>query len=870
LTSTPPSTPPGPLQRYLRDPSAPLRDLERHLRQWIEHCGLATGIVAVLVLVGLLALRGCWRRRRRVQLTRDARLITVLVPPTVDPAGAEALWANLTGLLRPAWRTRFAGQPHVSFEYVFDHATLTLRLWVPGVVPPGMVEHAVEAAWPGARTTTEPVTSPAPECAAAAIDPDSPRSGDAIEVGGELRLARAEALPIRTTFTADPIRALLGAPAGIDPGDRVIVQVLARPVVGRRVAKARHAATRLHSGGSTRPVGRLLDVLTPGPAGGTVGGRRATTPTVDRSTALDHSAQDRAAVGKQRGALFETRIRYAVTIPVPLGATKAQLAAGRDRARGRAHAIASAFAAFGEHNHYRRHQLRHPDRAVESRRFGRGDLLSIPELAAIAHIPTDAAAPGLQAAGARAVPPPPTVAATGPTVKPLGVADTGRHRPVGLAVADSRYHVHLLGSTGSGKSTLMTQLILNDAHARRGVVVIDPKGDLITDILDRLPADTADRVVLLDADSRERPPCLNPLDPGRSALGLGSGPSTGPEVAVDNLTSIFARVYSAFWGPRTDDILRAACLTLRAQPDASTLADLPRLLSDTTYRDTALTHVTDPALTGFWDWYAHLSDAGRAQAVAPLMNKLRAFLLRPFVRAALAGGPTTLDMPHVLDHGGICLVRIPKGSLGEETTKLIGSLVVASVWQSATARAAVAQDQRPDAALYVDECQNFLNLPYPLEDMLAEARGFRLSMTLAHQHLGQLGRDLKDGISANARSKIFFAASPEDARDLARHTSPRLSEHDLTHLGAYHAAARLVVGGDATGSFTFTTRPLPPAVPGRAQLIRRTAARISHRPANPAPPRADQPALESTDPRLKPTPVPADQVSSTEPSREES
>src|SRR6202012_4445743 len=156
--------------------------------------------------------------------------------------------------------------------------------------------------------------------------------------------------------------------------------------------------------------------------------------------------------------------------------------------------------------------------------------------------------------------------------------------------------------------------------------------------------------------------------------------------------------------------------------------------------------------------------------------------------------------------GGVCLVRIPKGSLGEETTKLVGSLVVASVWQSATARAATAEAQRADCGLYVDECQNFPTLPYPLEDMLAEARGFRLSMTLAHQHLGQLSRDLKDGISANARSKIFFNASPEDARDLARHTAPRIAEHDLAHLGAFHAAARLVVRGETAAPFTFTTR----------------------------------------------------------------
>ncbi len=365
----------------------------------------------------------------------------------------------------------------------------------------------------------------------------------------------------------------------------------------------------------------------------------------------------------------------------------------------------------------------------------------------------------------------------------------------------------------------MAQLILDDANAGRGVVVIDPKGDLITDVLDRLPIKDAQRVTLFDADSKTTPPCLNPLDDGL------------PDIAVDNLVSVFARVYSGSWGPRTDDILRAGCLTLRAHSTASnstaTLADLPKLLGEPGYRTIATAAVTDPVLRGFWSWYEQLSDAGRAQAVAPLMNKLRAFLLRPFVKAAIAGGPSTVNMPQILDRGGLCLVRIPKGSLGEETTRLVGSLVVARVWQAATARAQLPQQARADCGLYLDECQNFLNLPYPLEDMLAEARGFRLSMTLAHQHLGQLGRELHDGISANARSKIFFNASPEDARDLARHTAPHLSEHDLAHLGAYRAAARLLVHGQETTPFTLATEALPPVIPGRRRAIHRVAAQVS-------------------------------------------
>src|SRR5207248_5578801 len=141
----------------------------------------------------------------------------------------------------------------------------------------------------------------------------------------------------------------------------------------------------------------------------------------------------------------------------------------------------------------------------------------------------------------------------------------------------------------------------------------------------------------------------------------------------------------------------------------------------------------------------------------------------------------------VLDHGGILLARLPKGILGEDTAQLVGSFLVARTWQAAARRARLPQHARPDAALYIDECQNFLNLPYPLEDMLAEARAYRLAVTMAHQNLAQLPPDLRQGISANARTQVIFSVSPEDARDLKHHTAPALSPYDLTHLAAYQA-----------------------------------------------------------------------------------
>lgn len=789
------------LEEYLRDPRGALGAVLAGLQDELMNWAPIAAPVVLFAAAALVLAHWWWRRHCRQKLADGARIIRILPPPEVDPAGAATLWAHLVGLLRPSWRRLLTGQPHLAFEYVLDRDSVRIQLWVPGGIPPGMVERAIEAAWPGAHTRTQ-VAPP--------LIRTKSRSAAAT---GELRLARSEALPIRTDFPVDPLRSLLGAPIGLGPNEHAVVQVLGRPVTGRRVKKARRAARRIRSGGSARFLSRFLDAITPGPHARS---RTKASPR-DPQAALESSAEDRAIVAKQRGASYEARIRYAVTADAADIGSAEKRALLCARLRGHAHAIASSYATYTEHNYLRRTRPRRALRHLAERRLDGGDLLAVPELAVLAHLPWDTAIPGLQRAGARAVPPPPGIAAPSAAAKPIGLTDAGRPRPVGLRVADARHHVHLLGATGSGKSELLARMVLADAAAGRGQVVVDPKGDLVTDILMRLPEHLDDKVVLFDADSKSRPPVLNPLEGDDAAR------------TVDNLVSIFSRVYASSWGPRTDDILRAGLLTLRTLPGTPVLTDLPKLLSTPAFRQRAVIQIQDDMLRGFWYWYDDLSAAARAQVTAPLMNKLRGFLLRPFVREALAGGTSTVDMDRVLDDGGICLVRIARDALGAETAHLVGSVVVARTWQAATRRARVPQAQRHDASLYIDEAHHFLNLPYALEDMLAEARGYRLSMTLAHQYLRQLPKELEEGISTNARTKIFFNASPEDARHLVRHTEPRLTAHDLSNLDAFHVAVRPVLHGAEAPAFTAVTQKLPPPIPGRARQIR-AAARRNARP----------------------------------------
>ncbi|MCK9931101.1 type IV secretion system DNA-binding domain-containing protein [Frankia sp. Mgl5] len=799
----PPPPPPAPeLPGWLTDPDQILSGLQ----SWLAgHAGWwPLALLAVVLLLAAGYGRGRVRAHRHAVLLEGARTVEILTPPEVSAHAAEIFWGQMGGLQRPFWDRLFHGQPHLGWELLATRAGTVIQLWVPGPVPPGMVERAVQAAWPGARTTTRPASAPLPDYALA--------------IGGQLRLAQVDVLPLRADTSGDPIRSLLSAASELDDDEAAVVQLLARPVTGRRLTLARRAAARQRGQYTPSLPGRALDLITPHagprPAPGQTVGTAGPTPPED-------SAASRAMGLKAVGPRWEATVTYAAAHLAP-PMTKTGQRAAVTMLRGRAHALASAFALYSGHNYLRRLRLPHPVPVLAARRLRRGDLLAVGELAALAHLPLDTAVPGLSRAGAAAVAPPAGIPEAGPRVKPLGESEAGRRRRVGLNVADARHHVHVVGATGSGKSTLLANMILADAEARRGLAVFDPKGDLVNDVLARLPADAADRVVLLDPEDPTAPPCLNILDGG------------DPDLATDQLVGIFRRIWADSWGPRTDDLLRATCLTLLERRTRTgilpTLEDVVKVLTDPDARRKATTGIADPILASFWEWYGQLSEGARAAAIGPILNKLRALLLRGFARQALAAGPSTVDLREVLDRGGILLVRIPKGVIGEDASRIVGSIVLAKIWQTVLHRARLHPDQRPDATCFLDEAQNFLTMPGAVEDMLAEARGYRLSMTLAHQHLRQLPDDLADALSTNARSKLFFGVSPKDAADLARHVSPVLTQHDLARLPAWTAAARLVVDQADTAAFTLRTRPLPPPVPGRAEALRVAARRHTAAP----------------------------------------
>jgi hypothetical protein len=376
----------------------------------------------------------------------------------------------------------------------------------------------------------------------------------------------------------------------------------------------------------------------------------------------------------------------------------------------------------------------------------------------------------------------------------------GDDRELGLPIADALQHLHVIGPTGVGKSTLLLNLIVQDIAAGRGTVVIDPKGDLIDAVLRHIPAERIADVVVLDPADASCPVGLNPLADARR----------DPELVADQILAVFHSLYERSWGPRTQDILHASLLSL-AGKEGTSLCALPVLLTSPRARRRLLVGVDDPiALGPFWAWFESLSDGERQQAIAPVMNKLRPFLLRPRVRGVLGQLSPRFDIERVFTHRKILLVSLAKGLLGPEASSLLGSLVVAELWHAALGRVAVPPEERRPVSVFIDEFQDYLHLPTDLADALAQARGLGVGLTLAHQHLAQLTPQMRSAVLANARSQVLFQLASEDALAFARSTRD-LEAEDFQRLGRYEVYLRLVAGGEVTGFASGET--LPPSSP---------------------------------------------------------
>jgi hypothetical protein len=379
-------------------------------------------------------------------------------------------------------------------------------------------------------------------------------------------------------------------------------------------------------------------------------------------------------------------------------------------------------------------------------------------------------------------------------------------RQIALSVADSLTHLWVVGPTGTGKSTLLLNVIIQDIVAGRTVVVIEPKGDLIAAILARIPADRAADVVL-----------LNPVD--QAPVGFNPLAADMPaELIADQLLTVFARLNPKSWGPRLAELLYAALLTLARTPGSS-LPLLPPLLTNDHFRRRIVAALDDPlGVSPIWSAFERMSDEAKAQAVAAVLNKVRVLTARPALRAVLGQASPRFSTTDVFSRKRpIVLADLAKGALGPDSARLLGTLLLNQLSQLTLGRGAIPPERRHPVSIVVDELQDYAGLPGDLGDMLAQARGLGVMFALANQHLIQLTPALRAGVLTNARSRVVFQAAADDARVLAR-GHRELTADDFTNLAAREVYLRLNVGAAVTPYMSGVTRPAPPEISDPATI----------------------------------------------------
>ncbi len=367
-------------------------------------------------------------------------------------------------------------------------------------------------------------------------------------------------------------------------------------------------------------------------------------------------------------------------------------------------------------------------------------------------------------------------------------------RRFGIKQADRLFHMHLIGKTGTGKTTLLETLAAQDMQGGRGFCLIDPHGDLADSLYARVPERERERVLYFNVTDPTQPFGYNPLR--RVARERRS-------LAASGLMETFKNIWADAWGVRMEHVLRNALLLLLEQPTA-VLPDVLRVLTDDTFRRECAATSDNPQVQAFWlEEYEGYPQRYRTEGIAPIQNKIGAFLGDPLLYRVLVQPERDISFRRVMDEGGAVIINLAKGRIGEDSASLLGSLLVTTVGLAAFSRAELPESQRRPFFLYIDEFQAFTT--HFIASMASELRKYGVGLILGHQHLSQLSDDIRDAVLGNVGTLIAFRVGPQDAVALGRELKGTFEPIDLLNLANHDIYLRLMIDGAPSRPFSATT-----------------------------------------------------------------
>ena len=395
--------------------------------------------------------------------------------------------------------------------------------------------------------------------------------------------------------------------------------------------------------------------------------------------------------------------------------------------------------------------------------------------------------------------------------------DWGNSATFGISAADRRQHVYLIGKTGSGKTTLLRNLIVQHIALGHGVGLIDPHGDLAEDLLDHIPPARADHLVYFHPGDLDFP------------IGLNLLANVAPDdrhLMASGIVGAFKSIWRESWGPRLEYILYNAVAAL-LDCENTTLLGVNRLLTDPLFRGRIVRQIRDPFIRDFWEnEFASYDPRFQREAIAPIQNKLGQFLLNPVVRNILGQVKNRVSIPFVMDNNRLFIANLSKGRLGHDKANLLGSLLTTQFQLAAMARTNQPEHSRRDFYLFIDEFQNFSTDAFAA--ILAEARKYRLCLTLSHQYVDQLPLPIRQAVFGNIGTLISFRIGNTDAEVLQAEFGNEFVAQQLVDLDRYEIVIKLLEDGTNKQPFrAMTLPPLENRVGRRENLIARSRERFA-------------------------------------------
>jgi len=712
------------------------------------------GVFAVfLVAVGFIAFT-FFRYRGREESSIDSALLQISVPRgnEIKIDAMEQMFASLSSIKKGGWKQKFSFQPAISFEIVAKSENIRFYVWTPKRLQ-DLVEKQIHGAQPDAEIVEVQEYNIFSEQGKVAYK--------------SLQLKKSNFYPIKIfkELPTDPLASLTSALAKMGQGEAAAIQILVSP-----------ADSSWQKEGS----GFISETK-----------KQESDPEKAKyATSAKTLEAVEAKIGKPG---FEVSIRIVCIAP------------NEETAKVHMANIEGSFEQFsGELNNFGKRKIRSKGSFMEDFLYryqptfhlmgNRPSILNSEELATIYHFPNkQVTTPHIHWIYSKTAPAPSEIPSEGLY---LGMSTyRGIKRPVYMQDDDRRRHMYIIGKTGTGKTELLKDLIMQDIKAGRGICYMDPHGDAIQDLLSMIPPERAEDVIYFNPGDTDRPMGLNLLEAKTEDQKHFVATSV-----INMMYKLFDPYKTGIVGPRFEHAVRNAMLTAMAEP-GSTFVEVMRILTDASFVQEILPKVTDPIVRRYWtDQIAQTADFHKSEVLDYIVSKFGRFVTNKMIRNIIGQSQSSFSFREVMDSGKILFINLAKGEIGEENSNFLGLVLVPRILMAAMSRQDVPEEARRDFFLYVDEFQNFATPDFA--QILSEARKYRLNLSVANQFIGQVEEEVKNAVFGNVGTLICFRVGVTDASYLAHEYSPVFGEDDLLNIERYHAYIKTIVNNEPVPPFS--------------------------------------------------------------------